>query len=191
MSHSRRRVVVASIALAGTLLIILLPPYVLLLTSTLPLDWQLLSAVGQSYTGVSAILGALAIIAAILTFRASLKQVDEAARMNMRTMQFQLRLLSLQDADLAEAVAPPSRGARDHSTFRQVLYVAMWLNYYENAYKSGLVSGQAVTADCKHFLLSSNAGRDYWRIHAMDWQTSAIFPFAQRAYEEINRDGDT
>lgn len=140
----RSVVVAASTAVAVVLAVLLLSPLMLLAVAGVlglsEADWIRLSSIGQSYTGVSAILSAAALMGVVLSIRTQNKQVQLQQLHAVREMQGQvlkaivddphlIRILSINDVDEAESLE-----------LRQSLHVNLLFRYLEFGYLAGEIS---------------------------------------------------
>jgi hypothetical protein len=90
------------------LVLVILSPFVLRAIATSSgLNWSSLSNVGQTYGAVSALITALALGGVVISLLYRARDVDAARSQAIRTFQFELLRLELEDADLMWASGAP------------------------------------------------------------------------------------
>jgi hypothetical protein len=80
------------------LLVVFMSPLILVgVGELLRLDWTRVTAIGQSYTGISAILSAFALMGVVHSINLQSRQVDITRSQAVRAMQFELLRLAMSD----------------------------------------------------------------------------------------------
>lgn len=157
--------------MVGILVIILSPLALLATTSILPLDWPLLSNVGQSYTGISALLAAIAVLAALKTMSIQNRQAEESSRLASRTLQFEIIRLIINDRFFAGLVSPGVEANEESfDAFRASAFWNMWMQYQEHAFNGGVSSEEIVRWGLREDMFKTVQGRLYWERSGDSWR---------------------
>ena len=126
----------------GSLLLLLGSPIILVVVdSILRLQWGRLTEIGQSYTGVAALLSAVALVGVAYSIRLQTQQVEVARSQAVRELQFNLLRMAMEDSSLSVAGLPLADA--DHAEYRRFVYRTQWIRYFEFSYTTGAV-GEAV-----------------------------------------------
>ncbi|MCX6466219.1 MAG: DUF6082 family protein [Pseudonocardiales bacterium] len=120
------------ITAASVLVILVLSPLFLQVAALIyPVDWIQLSAIGQSFTGVAALLSAAALGAAILTIRLQTRQNLAAQEQALRQTQYEITKLAIENDDLMEVAAGLFPADADRKALRQHTYLTMSLRHFQ------------------------------------------------------------
>jgi hypothetical protein len=188
------RLAIAAVAISGFTLIA--SPLLLVAVSALPLNWSRLSEIGQSYTGISAVLSAVALIGVALSFRLQSRQVDIARAQAVRDMQFGLLRLAMDDSTLA-SVLTTSAGTADTSfdEFRKGAYRNQWFQYFAFGYCSRDISRSNLHNALIYNFFPVEANRLWWiRVRHL-WLTEAahqskiyreFIEVVEQAFQEVS-----
>jgi hypothetical protein len=183
----KRRALVnaALMTLAVVIVILILSPFLLVLVDeAVPIsDWATLSSIGQSYTGISAILAAIALIGVLLTFRAQQRQIELQQLQATRELQMQVYRLATEDPLYATAFGLDRADRAAHDKFRLGLYINFLFRYFELGY----VTGEISEAEMRHILANENftvgsAALQWWGEGGLTWRTG-LSRSAQRETE--------
>jgi hypothetical protein len=143
------------------------PPLLVLLRWIYPLDWDPLSSVGQSYTGISALLSAGALVAVALSIRYQARDTRLSHTLAIHDSQRELVRLALDDTDLL-----PCINASEEVAERRRLYNTLWLRYYELAYSTGHISADSLAFVLEHERFVVPLVRDHWKKVSSLWRNA-------------------
>lgn len=167
--------------LAGTLLVILivgmiaLSPLALVALNNKRVDWERLSAIGQSYGAVSAILSAVAVGGVIITLVLQSEQSKDARRFAIREMHRELLRMAIEKPLLLKAWGEfPARTEADPAL---IVYTNMVLNYFVLLHQAGAASLEEIRAHIS-FLANGDWTQRYWAETVDVWRTA--FPGRER-----------
>lgn len=155
-------VIIAAVVFLG--LVALSPLALRLLASTLGLNWHVLSDVGQTYGAVSALVTALALGGVVASLLYQARDVSAARSQAIRTFQFELLRLELDDPDLMWASGAPwaMMIPLDYKSLRQHVFVHMWLSFWEDQFLLNEMSASAARLAARELFHGAPA-REYWR----------------------------
>lgn len=127
-------------------------------------DWLQLSDIGQTYGAVSAILSGLALVGIIASLQYQARDSRNAHEQMMRTFQFELIKLELDDPSLIAATgAPWGRNIpSDVASLREFLYVQMWVSFWASIYATGGMRASVVRSLASDEIFKGEAARTYW-----------------------------
>jgi len=163
--RSKRTLIIRGLGIGITifLAIFIVSPLALTVVGWLPLDWNKLNSVGQSYTGVSALLSAAALIAIVATTRLQARQVELSQQQAVREMQFSLNQMVLQDRAFAlVGTSEPIKTEGDYTRWRIRVYVAMVLRHLQFGYSLNVLSEDFVRVVLSNELFANEPARDFW-----------------------------
>lgn len=154
-------IVIASIAFLA--LVILSPLALRAVASVFGLNWSNLSNVGQTYGAVSALITALALGGVVISLLYQARDVNAARSQAIRTFQFELLRMEIEDADLMWASGAPwgTVESADYRRLRQHIFVHMWLSFWESQFLLNEMSSKSVRSAAKE-LFSGEPAREYW-----------------------------
>jgi hypothetical protein len=161
---------IAVLTVVISVIILLVSPLILLLVNKLfILDWSLLSNIGQSYTGVSALLSAGAFIAVAITVWLQAKQTRLIQQQATRTMQFELLRMALAQPELYGPIVngPMHQSNSDHE--RQYLFTTLWIQYARFAYQTGEIGEDLLRSEFFALTFASEEGRRWYRTAFPYW----------------------
>lgn len=167
---SRSLVLTGMLTIVTAVIIIVVSPLILvLLNKFLNLNWIQLSNIGQSYTGVSALLSAGAFIAVAITVRLQAKQTRLIQQQATRTMQFELLRMVLNQPEVYGPIVsgPIHQSNKDHE--RQHLFATMWIQYACFAYQTNEVGEDILRNEIFAFTFAGEEGRRWYRTAFPYW----------------------
>lgn len=142
-----RAIIVTSLGIAAfTIGVLFLSPSLLLLIE-LALrieDWETLSSIGQSYTGVATLFAAFALVGILITFRAQRQQLQLRQLQAARDLQMQVYRMSLEDKLYASAFGVDPNDEEAYRTFRLTIFTNFAFRYLEFSYLAGELSESEV-----------------------------------------------
>jgi Family of unknown function (DUF6082) len=169
----RRQVLLVATTVLALLATVLLSPLLLLAVQGIfSVDWQTLSDVGQSYTGISALFSVAALTGAVLTIRLQIRQSQVAQEHALRNTQFQLLSLALQDPDLLKVVSLSVPGDADDQLKRKHVFLTMILRHLQFLYLTKDVPETALEETLRSEFFANEEARDHWARVRQHWATS-------------------
>jgi hypothetical protein len=154
-------VLMAAITFLG--LVVLSPFALRALSISFGLNWSSLSNIGQTYGAVSALITALALGGVVISLLYQARDVSAARSQAIRTTQFELLRLELEDADLMWASGAPwgAPVPADYEALRRHIFVHMWLSFWESQFVLREMSATSARLATRE-LFSAQPARDYW-----------------------------
>lgn len=152
------------IAVITFLGLVILSPFALrALATSFGLNWSSLSNIGQTYGAVSALITALALGGVVISLLYQARDVDATRSQAIRTFQFELLRLELEDADLMWASGAPwgAPVPADYKALRRHIFVHMWLSFWESQFVLKEMSATSARLAARE-LFSAQPARDYW-----------------------------
>jgi Family of unknown function (DUF6082) len=164
-------IVIASIVFLA--LVILSPLALRAVASPFGLNWSNLSDVGQTYGAVSALITALALGGVVISLLYQARDVSATRSQAIRTFQFELLRMELEDADLMWASGAPwgTTAPADYRRLRQHIFVHMWLSFRESQFLLNEMSSGSVRSAAKE-IFNGEAAREYWESFG-DWRLTS------------------
>jgi len=126
------------------------------------LDWTKLSEIGQSYTGIAAVLSAAALIGAVFTVRLQLRQSQVIQEQAVRGTQFQLLSLALEDPALMAVWSVKVPDSSDETLKRQHVYLTMILRHLQFVFITSDMSKATLTETLQVEFFDSPSGQAHW-----------------------------
>ncbi len=163
-----------AISVALLVVILIVSPLILSVIGwMLPLDWNKLNAIGQSYTGVSALVSAAALVGVVATIRLQDQQVAVSQQHALRDMHFSLNKMALEDPALAWATDATNdvNNESDYARWRMKVYVAMWFRYLEFGYSLRALPEDFIRAVSRE-MFATEPGREFW----YSWSSAFMYP---------------
>lgn len=122
-----------------TIVLLLVSPLILLIPAiVLDVNWRQLTDIGQSYTGIAAVLSAAALVGIVASIRFQAEQTRLLRRQLTREMQFNLLDMAMSDPHYAAIFRiSPTQG---YDAFRKAAFQNLWVRYLEFAYLTGEMS---------------------------------------------------
>jgi hypothetical protein len=141
-----------TVAVAGlSIITVILAPLVLLFVdSILTVDWQRLTAIGQSFTGISALLSAAALVGVAFSIRLQNRQVELARAQAVLELQFAFEQLAVNDEQYW-SVFVPTMLSDDSPADRKRKFLR---NYMFRYFQFGHKTGEFSEADLRRMLSS-------------------------------------
>lgn len=153
-----------TLVLSAVVGLVILSPFGLTEIARFRNDWLQLSDIGQTYGAISAILSGLALVGIIASLQYQARDSRNAHEQMMRTFQFELIKLELDDPTLIAATgAPWGRNIpSDADSLREFLYVQMWVSFWASIYATGGMRSSVARALASDELFKGSAARTYW-----------------------------
>ncbi|MGI9003418.1 MAG: DUF6082 family protein [Pseudonocardia sp.] len=152
---------------------LLLGPILLLaLQRIFPLDWNSLNEIGQSYSGISALLSAAALLAVAASIRLQASEVRIAHTVAVMESQRELLKMALDDSDYLAAVFPAA-DLVDVPSAKVYAYNTMWLRYYELAFVTGNIDEALLRESMTAERFSIPLVRQHWEVVRPHWERAA------------------
>jgi hypothetical protein len=163
---------ILTIAIAAAVLFVS-PLTLVLLDRFFVLDWSRLSNIGQSYTGVSALLSAGALIAVVVTVQLQIKQARLTQQQATKSMQFELLRLVLNQPDLYGPIVGFSDRNMNKREIRQHAFATMWIRYASFVYETGEIDESVLREELFAETFASEEGRRWCHNALPSWDRSA------------------
>ena len=135
------------------------PPLLLLLQRVYPLDWSPLSSIGQSYTGMSALLSAAALVAVAVSIQFQGREVRISQTLAVHDSQRELIKMAFDDPSLLPCIAD---FAEPDLREKQLTYNTLWLRYYELSYGTGYMSAERLAFVLERERFPLALVREHW-----------------------------
>jgi hypothetical protein len=159
------------------------PPLLLALAGLYRFEWQSLSDIGQSYTGLSALLSAGALAAVAVSMRLQAREDGRGHAIAMYNAQKDLIDRALDEPAFLSCV-----GLHDlpEGTLSQMAYNTLWLRYYELGYMTGNLDSSRVLYSLKSERFSIPLVRNHWYAVRKNWLENGPRDFVElvdKAYQ--------
>jgi hypothetical protein len=142
--------------------------------ATLDVSWQELTNIGQSYTGIAAVLSAAALIGIAVSIRIQAEQSRLLSRQLTREMQFNLLYLAMGDPQYSSVFQLDTMSiVQDHDSFRKSVFRTQWLRYLEFAYLSGELLDKELRIVLEREFFSNAENRLWWSQARSTWEARA------------------
>jgi hypothetical protein len=151
----------ACILLLGSLL----SPLGLQALSTQHLNWTLLSDVGQTYGGTSAVLSALALLAVSYTTAIQVQESRNRRHESNRLMHLELIKLSLENPEYLASWGAPDKGLER----RQIVYTNLVMNYWFHQHRVGVLKEVELVKIMKSAFVRPEVNT-YWKQSRESWK---------------------
>ncbi|MCO1653990.1 DUF6082 family protein [Pseudonocardia humida] len=160
----RRWLIRVLIGLGGVVGVLLVSPLLLVIVDAiLTVDWGRLTEIGQSYTGVSAILSAVALVGVTLSIRLQAKQTALMQQQTVRELQFDMLRMAAADPALAPVTgAALPEGDESHEAFKLHVFQSQFFRYLEYGYLVGEYSDQNLENLLVRELFPVPSNRAWW-----------------------------
>jgi hypothetical protein len=169
LRHLTRAATAALVAVlvVAVVLAVLISPLIVNLLDTENRDWLRLSAIGQAYGAVSALLSAAALCLIVVLQRA---QVRHERTWMLRAMHLDVVRVAMDDPVYEQCWG--ARLAPHGIDERLFYYTNMILMLWFYSWEHGDLSDEQVRNYCRS-MFASTVPREYWRLHG-DWRLSAV-----------------
>jgi len=169
-----RSLSLVTVGAVASILVLVLSPLILLFVSRIlsKEDWNLLSNVGQSYTGPATLLTAGALAGVVWTGVLQTRQLQASRHQAVRELQIRLLDYSMQDPELAYLFTDSPFQQKvnwSHENFRMTTLINMWLRYTEFGYLSGAFSEGQIREFMRDEMFVSRLMRDQARRALPAW----------------------
>ncbi len=156
----RKRLPLILALTGGALLLLLGSPLILVVVDSWLhiLPWDRLTEIGQSYTGVAALLSGAALVGIAYSIRLQTQQIAVMRSQAVREMQFNLLRLAMEDPSMAIMRAP----AEVEAEYRKRVYIVQIIRYLEFAYASGELSESSLRSTLINEILADSTVRSQW-----------------------------
>jgi hypothetical protein len=170
------RLVWLAIGVLLTIAFLLVSPLLLLIPeAALNINWQESTDIGQSYTGIAAVLSAAALAGIAVSIRIQGKQTRLLSRQITREMQSNLLQLAMSDPQYSSVFQLDSMPiVQDHDSFRKAVFRTQWIRYLELTYLSGEVSDIELLAMLEQEFFTNAENRLWWSQARPTWAAHAI-----------------
>jgi len=160
---TNRSLLILTASVAVLFAVMFLAPILLIIVRRMFwLDWTKLSEIGQSYTGIAAVLSAAALIGAVFTVRLQLRQSQVIQEQAVRGTQFQLLSLALEDPALMAVWSVKVPDSSDETLKRQYVYLTMILRHLQFVFITRDMSKATLTEMLQVEFFDSPSGQAHW-----------------------------
>jgi Family of unknown function (DUF6082) len=172
----------------ATAVLLLVSPLLLLIPKALlDANWQELTDIGQSYTGVATLLSAAALVGVVISIRFQVEQTQLLRRQVARDMQFGLLRMAMADPHYAAVFHTDSvPSIQGHDDFRKAIFRTQWLRYLEFAFFSGELSDAELQLSLEDDFFGNADNRLWWTEVRQYWTARASEkPILHKRYIDI------
>jgi hypothetical protein len=181
-------------------LLLLSPLLIGLVGDQFDVDWARLSEIGQSYTGISALLSALALVGVAASIRLQTKQTSITLQHSVRDLQFGLLRLAMDDPLYASVLQPmPTEGpSTEHNDYRRFVYITQWFRLNEFSFESGELTRRELNSILRTEMFPRpeirqwwDRARPFWQDHAAEYNSKRYTEFlamVESAYQDSSPD---
>ncbi|MET8157875.1 DUF6082 family protein [Sphaerisporangium sp. NPDC005289] len=178
------------LCVVGLLLVVASPVLIDDLTaigSMQELDWERLSAIGETYGTIAALFSALAFVALTISL---VIQAGEA-RINriqvVRGYHMKLLTMAADDTSLYMTMVGPSKVITPEEAKRRI-YAALQMNYYRMAFESRIVHEESLRGECLAPSFRREFMREWWRAGRDSWRLGTRGTRRERKFFRIVED---
>jgi hypothetical protein len=127
----------------------------------LPLDVEYVSKIGGSYGAISAILSAIALCFLAVSSYLQVRQTQISQLHAIRTMQFELLRISLDNPQYRGALGA-SFGSKSDNDWRFHAYLNLWTMHFQMAFLTDAIDERGLRSWVINELFNSEYGLGYW-----------------------------
>lgn len=149
------------IVVVGAGLTIASPAAMSKIASSVDVDWEQLSYIGQTYGAASAVFSALALTGVVASLLLQAKQARATRKEIERNHHFQLMEMAINNRDLLSCWGTIT-SERQAQILRQQLYMNLIISYWEMMHEVGETSNRMLRANARNVLFSQRLGYDFW-----------------------------
>ncbi|MEU1413279.1 DUF6082 family protein [Streptomyces sp. NPDC005731] len=153
---------------AALMTAIIASPHLLRLVAPDNLDWAELSSISQTYTSVSVLLAAAALVGAVASLAYQAAQTRIAHEESTRNHHRELLFRALDEPDLRVCWGP-YRDAVTPQRWKQFTYCNLIVTFWHTEYVLRRSTDEAVRGLTKRFF-EGEVGREYWRTWGTGWR---------------------
>jgi hypothetical protein len=154
----------------------------------LTVNWGRLNEIGQSYTGVSAIVSAAALVGVTISLRLQARQTELLQQQTARQFQFEiLRMASDNPAFAPVMVAALPADDRSHEAFKLHVFQVQVLRFFEYSYLSDQYSDSSLEHILEHEFFPAAANQQWWGRVRGYWLTESKTGRSHRFIEIVDR----
>ncbi|MFF4863202.1 DUF6082 family protein [Streptomyces sp. NPDC001231] len=163
-----RRALVWSALTAALIAAIIASPHLLRLAAPDGTDWAKLSAISQTYTSVSVLLAAAALLGAVASLAYQARQTRIAHEESTRSHHRELLFRALDEPDLRVCWGPQPHAVTSQR-WRQFTYCNLIVTHWHTECVLGRSTEETVRTLTKRFF-EGEIGREYWSIWGTNWR---------------------
>jgi hypothetical protein len=191
VAYRRRRLwLIAFLVIVSIATLLVAPLLLILVEKILPQtdNWSGLSNVGQSFTGISAILSALALGAIAYTSRLQSRQVRTSQIQAVRTAQFDLMRMAIIDEGLASVLGYDKSTGMDFGSWKVVGYRNLWFMYLQMSFRVEELSERGLRRALSLELFNSPESLDYWNAIRVAFVAELTDPLGQEFIDIVDQE---
>ncbi|RTL67434.1 MAG: hypothetical protein EKK42_13875 [Pseudonocardiaceae bacterium] len=167
---------IAAIAVIGGVALLLLSPLLLLVPRSLfGSDWQTLSNIGQSYTGVAALFSAAALIGVAYSIRLQTKQNAMIQGQAVREMQVSLQRFAMENPSYL-SIFHSTASSSSNDRIAKRFYLNQWMRYLQYGNAIGEITDASLRRILENDLFPVASNRIWWStakdVYEADYQHS-------------------
>jgi len=192
-----RAIAIGVLGVAILVAVILSPFFIAAAGKHTSLDWNFLSAVGQSYGAASALLSGVALCVLAVSVRVQVQQTTVSQLQAARSMQLDLIRMAVEDPEY-RAVLGEDLMSLGSSRWKEHTYLNLWIMYLQMAYLTGAFDDDGVRRALKGEFFNGVAGRRYWpvarvafRAEASTRQHSRFLLLVEETYQDVCAESDS
>jgi hypothetical protein len=190
-AYRRRRIRIILLAVATSIGTLLVAPLILVLVAKiLPQSdsWSLLSNVGQSFTGISAILSALALGAIAYTSNLQARQVRTGQVQAVRSAHINLIQMAIGNENLARTFGYKGSTKDDFNFWKVAAYRNLIFMYLQMAFRVDELSEQGLRRTLSLELFIAPESIDYWNASRIAFVAELTDPLGQTFIEIVDEE---
>jgi hypothetical protein len=154
----------------------------------LTVDWARLNEIGQSYTGISAIVSAAALVGVTISLRLQARQTELLQQQTARQFQFEiLRIASSNPALSPAMVAALPVDDRSHEAFQLHAFQVQVFRFFEYNYLSDQYSDSSLENILEHEFFPATPNRQWWDRVRGYWLAESRAGRSRRFIEIVER----
>jgi Family of unknown function (DUF6082) len=181
-----RAPLIVSATLVVVVLITISPLSLLLWSKDKGLNWSLLSNIGQTYNGASAVLAALALVGITASLIVQARQSRTDRIQQARDRQFQLQNLVLDSPALYGPILS-AWPAQTGDELRRLIFIGLWANNIQAMFEMGTVTEMELRKELQA-VFATNFGRLWWDAARSWWTVDHSTSKAERRFKRILRE---
>jgi hypothetical protein len=137
--------------------------------ATSDVEWDQLSAIGQSYGGIAAIFSAVGLLALAYSVHLQTRQTRLLQLQTVREMQIQIYTLPFQHPSLMSTLTPDGASTFVQARTWHLVYLNLTVRYLEFAYLAGELTPNGLRQVLATEVFATSDGQRYWRTSRPLW----------------------
>lgn len=164
LADNARQLLKSALPIAGIFVVVLLlsPLSLLAVGVMLDLPWRDLTDIGQSYTGVAAVLAGIALLLTARTVQVQARQTTLLQQQSVRQMQIELFKFPMADPIYLQVFGSAVPQAGEHDYARKSIFANLWLRYMQFGFLCGEISEDSLRYALRNEIFSTEFGLSTW-----------------------------